>query len=287
MRLLITGAKGQLGRSLIQYTPAGWETLFADKVKLDITRESDVLRVIHRFSPTVIINAAAYTLVDKAEVEQTLAYKVNVDGARLMAKAAKLCGAKFYHMSTDYVFNGESSTPYKESDSCHPINIYGDSKRKGEIAVLEENADAVILRTSWVYSEHGQNFLKSIGQLISDKKDVRVVGDQIGCPTSSSDIARVLFKFAEMDNLPGGIYHYGGDTRLSWYDFALMIADTMRISNASITKVTSEEFKSLAKRPKFSVMDCTKITNLGIELSCLKEGLDLAISELEFPERKV
>jgi len=287
MRLLITGAKGQLGHSLTQYTPDGWVTLLADKFKLDITRESDVLNVIKEFKPEIIINAAAYTLVDKAEIEQSLAYSVNIDGARLMAKAAKLCGAKFYHMSTDYVFDGESSTPYKESDECNPINVYGDSKRKGEIAVLEEYDQAVILRTSWVYSEHGQNFLKSISQKIADHKSIRVVDDQIGCPTSANDIAKVLYKLAEIKDLPGGIYHFGGDTRLSWYDFTLLIANAMNIEEASITKVTSDEFQSLAKRPKFSVMDCSKIHKLGIELSCLKEGLDLAISKLDFSERKV
>jgi dTDP-4-dehydrorhamnose reductase len=287
MRLLITGAKGQLGNCLIQHTPAGWETFFADKLELDITCEKDALRVIQDFNPTIIINAAAYTSVDKAEIEDALAYAVNVDGARFMAKAAKLCGAQFYHMSTDYVFDGESSLPYKESDPCHPINVYGDSKKKGESAVLEEYESAVILRTSWVYSEYGQNFLKSISQLLVDRKDIRVVGDQIGCPTYAGDIAKVLYKFAEIKDLPGGVYHYAGDTKLSWYDFALMIANTMQIKNASITKVTSDEFKSLAKRPKFSVMDCSKAIDLNMELSCLKEGLDLAMSKLEFFERKV
>ncbi|WP_024553490.1 dTDP-4-dehydrorhamnose reductase [Franconibacter helveticus 513] len=285
MRLLLTGAKGQLGHSLTQYTPAGWETLFADKVMLDITRESDIERIVCNFKPTIIINAAAYTLVDNAENEKEKAYSVNVNGARLMARAAKLCGASFFHMSTDYVFDGQSFLPYKETDECCPINVYGDSKRKGEIAVLEENGDAIVLRTSWVYSEYGQNFLKTISNLIDQEKEIKVVADQIGCPTYANDIAKVLYQLSYIKNLPGGIYHYSGDTSLSWYDFSKMIASAMNKRDAIIQKVSSNEFQSVAKRPQFSVMDCTKILNLGIQLSNLEKGVQLAIHNLELVER--
>lgn len=287
MRLLLTGAKGQLGHSLTQYTPAGWETLFADKIRLDITQEDNVKRIINEFKPNIIINAAAYTAVDKAEIDKEIAYAVNVDGAKLMARAAKVCGASFFHLSTDYVFDGNSSYPYKENYECHPINIYGDSKRKGEIAVLEENPSSTIIRTSWVYSEHGQNFLKTMRRLIASNKNIKVVDDQIGCPTSANDIAKAIYKLATNKNLETGIYHYAGDTILSWYEFSVMIADAMGVNNSIITKVSSSEFDSIAKRPMFSVLDCSKINNLGIEPSNLKRGVKLVIKNLNAFEKKI
>lgn len=287
MRLLLTGAKGQLGHSLAQNLPAEWDTFFADKIRLDITRDQEIRSVIKDFKPNIIINAAAYTSVDKAEIEKDLAYAVNAHGARLMARGAKACGAKFFHLSTDYVFDGESTVPYSEEDNCNPFSIYGDSKRQGEIAVLSENADSIILRTSWVYSEYGQNFLKTMRSLILDNRDINVVGDQIGCPTSANDIANIIYHLANLDKLNGGIYHYAGDTTLSWYDFSKIIAEKLNKSDAQIKKVTSEEFKSLAKRPKYSVMDCSKIVSLGLSLSNFNEQLHEVLLNLELTEKSI
>jgi dTDP-4-dehydrorhamnose reductase len=287
MRLLLTGAKGQLGHSLTQYTPAGWETLFADKVQLDITQANNVKKVIKEFKPNIIINTAAYTAVDKAEVEKEIAYAVNVTGARIIAQAARSCGADFFHISTDYVFDGNSKKPYVESDKCEPINVYGDSKRQGEIAILSEYPNAKILRTSWVYSEHGRNFVKTIAGLISQGNEVRVVSDQVGCPTYANDIAETLYKLAMIENLPGGVYHYSGDTQLSWYDFSRLIASVINKDNANIVKVSSSEFASPARRPHSSIMDCSKIKNLGIDLSNLQNGIKSAINKLELVEKNL
>ncbi|WP_213712490.1 dTDP-4-dehydrorhamnose reductase [Cedecea lapagei] len=280
MRVLLTGANGQLGQSLRQYIPTDWVVLPADKLFLDITNQSNVNRVISSFKPDVIINAAAFTSVDEAEVSIDLAEQVNFFGAKYIAEAAKNNGIKLIHVSTDYVFDGKSVNPYTEQDITEPLNVYGKSKRHGEIAVLENHAEAIIIRTSWVYSEYGKNFLKTIFKLIENDKDIKVVSDQIGAPTYAPDIAKLIVDIIRDDKLQPGLYHFSGDQVMSWYDFAHKIAESVTVSNSKVEGISSSEYTSAAKRPSYSVLNCDKLEKFGYKRSNFSIGFNQSISAL-------
>ncbi|NIF46731.1 dTDP-4-dehydrorhamnose reductase [Enterobacter sp. Ap-1006] len=280
MRVLLTGANGQLGQSLRQYIPTDWVVLPADKIFLDITNQSNVNRVISSFKPDVIINAAAFTSVDEAEVSIELAEQVNFLGAKYIAEAAKNNGIKLIHVSTDYVFDGKSANPYTEQDITEPLNVYGTSKMHGEIAVLENHAEAIIIRTSWVYSEYGKNFLKTIFKLIENDKDIKVVSDQIGAPTYAPDIAKLIVDIIRDDKLQPGLYHFSGDQVMSWYDFAHKIAESVTVSNSKVEGISSSEYTSAAKRPSYSVLNCDKLEKFGYKRSNFSIGFNQSISAL-------
>ncbi len=280
MRVLLTGANGQLGQSLRQYIPTDWVVLPADKIFLDITNQSNVNRVISSFKPDVIINAAAFTSVDEAEVSIELAEQVNFLGAKYIAKAAKNNGIRLIHVSTDYVFDGKSANPYTEQDITEPLNVYGKSKRHGEIAVLENHAEAIIIRTSWVYSEYGKNFLKTIFKLVENDKDIKVVSDQIGAPTYAPDIAKLIVDIIRDDKIQPGLYHFSGDQVMSWYDFAHKIAESVTVSNSKVEGISSSEYTSAAKRPSYSVLNCDKLEKFGYKRSNFSIGFNQSISAL-------
>ena len=293
MKILITGANGQLGLTLRDVF-AGDELILTDRDELDITNGPAVMTFVDAKKPEVIINAAGYTAVDKAEEEVGLAKKINVDGAKNLAVAAKEFDALFFHISTDFVFDGKKTTPYVESDQPKPFSIYGQTKYDGEKAVQEIGGKYFILRTAWLYSPFGKNFVKTMAKLGKEKEELKVVNDQIGCPTYTYDLANVIkffiSKFSSNSaiqqynngKIPYGIFHYAGAGQCSWFEFATEIVSRSG-GTARVLPQTSADYAAsrggtiTAKRPKYSVLDCSKIQKLGIELKSWRESLKKCI----------
>ena len=268
MKALITGARGQVGTSLQQRVPAEFEAIALSSAELDITQQAAVEAAIAKYAPDIIINAAAYTAVDKAESDQENAYKVNADAVGFLGEAAEKRGIPMLHISTDYVFDGTKSEPYVETDTPNPINVYGASKLAGEQKLAEVCSKYIILRTSWVYSDTGNNFKKTMIRLAQTRDELSVVADQIGGPTHADDIADMLWKIAQhyckTGEIKSGIYHFSGQPYCSWYEFALKIFDEALEQGviAKIPKVnpiTTAEYPTPAKRAKFSCLLNSKI----------------------------
>ncbi|MCU0388988.1 MAG: dTDP-4-dehydrorhamnose reductase [Chitinophagaceae bacterium] len=280
--ILITGANGQLGRCLQLF-----DVQFPDYNLVAMGREHLPLhdfalvdKVVESLHPAVVINAAAYTAVDKAEEEKDKANLINGYAVGNLAAAAKRVGATFLHVSTDYVFNGKASEPYTETDAVDPVNAYGQSKLLGEQLAFKENPQSIILRTSWVYSQYGSNFVKTMIRLMSSRESIGVVNDQTGCPTYAPDLAEALLLIATgtREKQPG-IYHFSNAGIITWYDFAVAIKKIKGFSCA-VNPITTGEFPTPARRPFYSVMNCNKIkTTFNIETkdwqSRLKECLHL------------
>ncbi|EKO3792101.1 dTDP-4-dehydrorhamnose reductase [Vibrio metschnikovii] len=278
MRVLVTGCNGQVGYCLtkILSNSENVALLAVDREELDITSQDAVNKVVRDFKPTIIINAAAYTSVDKAEKEVDLSYAINRDGPKFLAEAAQEVGAAILHISTDYVFEGNKDGEYIENDAINPQGVYGASKRAGEIAVAEACDQHVILRTAWVFGEHGNNFVKTMLRLAADTcNELSIVGDQFGGPTYAGDIASALAtiarKISKGDSIEYGIYHYSGTPHVSWCQFAdaifdLAVEQGVLSSKPIIKSVTTEQYPTLAKRPANSKMSNKKIENkLGIK----------------------
>ncbi|MFD1802643.1 dTDP-4-dehydrorhamnose reductase [Mixta tenebrionis] len=258
MRILLTGAYGQLGRCLLDRFPAGWVMLACGSAELDITDRPAVDRIVRRFRPQVIMNAAAYTAVDKAEIDRIRAMKVNALGPENLARAAREAGAQLIHISTDYVFDGGRSAPYSESDLPCPINFYGLSKWEGEKRVQAMLPQAIVIRSSWVFSEYGGNFVKTMLRLAQSQETIRVVDDQRGCPTYAGDLAAMMIRLAS-DATAAGIYHYSGDKAVSWYEFAQTIfghfqALTGNPALSRLQPVSSRHYPQAAPRPASAVL---------------------------------
>ncbi|MCR1568265.1 MULTISPECIES: dTDP-4-dehydrorhamnose reductase [Mixta] len=252
MRILLTGAYGQLGRCLLDRFPADWVMLACGSAELDITDRAAVERIVRRFRPQVIMNAAAYTAVDKAEIDRIRAMKINAIGPENLARAACEVGAQLIHISTDYVFDGSKTTPYIESDLPCPINFYGLSKWEGEKRVQAILPQAIIIRTSWVFSEYGNNFVKTMLRLAQTHETIRVVNDQRGCPTYAGDLAQAMIALAAEPEA-AGIYHYCGDKAVSWYEFAQAIF-SLRGSAPQLVPISSQEYVTTAPRPGNSAL---------------------------------
>lgn len=274
MKILVTGANGQVGRSLQARVPNGIDLVALTSDQLNITSDVNIKLVLEEHKPDVVINAAAYTAVDKAEVEEEDARAVNALGPKLLADACKENNAFLVHISTDYVFNGEANLPYRETDPINPINLYGKSKAEGEQAVMRSGARYAILRTSWVFSEYGKNFLKTMLTLGQQQSKLNIVSDQMGAPTYAGHIADAIYDIiANKDKIDHEIFHFTGNQITSWMDFAKFIFktayETGKLSRRVFVKgITSDEYPTASKRPKNSVMDCKKIKNLcGIEAS--------------------
>ncbi len=270
---LITGARGQLGQELAQRLP---DAICADVDMLDITDLDAVQRFVADNNIDTIINCAAYTAVDKAESEPDLAEKINVIGPKNLAQT----GAKIVHISTDYVFDGRAFRPYKPDDKTNPGTVYGKTKRDGEIAVLENAKCAVIIRTAWLYSAKGNNFVKTMRRLGAEKNSINVVEDQIGSPTFAADLADAIVQIIpQLKPENSGIYHFTNQGVCSWYDFAVEI---MRLSGLDcvVKPIKSEQYPTPAKRPFYSVLDKDKIKDVfGINIKHWVESLQNAISE--------
>jgi len=261
-KLLITGANGQLATALQHHPLAqSFQLIPCSRAELDITDEAAVTRVLDAHQPTIVINTAAYTAVDKAQNEPSQAMLVNAIGAKNLAQ---YCGAKripLIHLSTDYVFDGKQQRPYQEDDQPHPINVYGETKLLGEQAIREHCGEHVILRISGVFSEFGNNFLKTMLRLANEKETLDVVDDQITCPTYTGDIATALFTIARQP--VWGTYHYCSAPPISWFHFAAeIIAKAQSIRTLMVSRVnaiSSAHYPTAAKRPAYSVLDCAKI----------------------------
>lgn len=265
MRVLLTGAYGQLGRCLLDRVPAEWILLACGSAELDITDRPAVERVVKKFRPDVIINAAAYTAVDKAETDRIRAMKVNAIGPENLAIAAHQQGARLIHLSTDYVFDGSKKTPYTESDLPCPINFYGLSKWEGEKRVFSVLPDAVVIRTSWVFSEYGANFVKTMLRLAETRSEISVVNDQFGCPTYAGDLAQAIITLASRAEA-AGVYHYCGDVAVSWCEFAQAIFVAAQ-RDVLVKGIGSAQYPMAAARPVNSVLNTVRIAALGVEAS--------------------
>ncbi|WKA47179.1 dTDP-4-dehydrorhamnose reductase [Geobacillus zalihae] len=253
MKIVVTGANGQLGQELVlQLQETNFELHPFTKSELDITNENIVNEVITKIEPDIIINAAAYTKVDQAEIEEETAYLVNAFGQRNLAVAAEKVGAKICYISTDYVFDGSSMIPYREYDRTNPLGVYGKSKLVGEELTKSLCSRYFIVRTAWVYGEFGQNFVKTMLRLAKEKEEIDVVNDQVGSPTYTVDLARFIIDLVQTEKF--GTYHCTNSGSCSWYEFATAIFEESNIS-VKVNPITTEQFPRLAARPKYSVLD--------------------------------
>ena len=282
-KFLITGAKGQVGYCLTQQLQGKHEILAVDRDELDITDQRAVKNAVENFRPDVIINAAAHTAVDRAETEVELSEAINVKGPQYLAEAAKDVGAAILHISTDYVFDGQREGKYKETDATDPQGIYGKTKLEGEQAVAKANDKFIVLRTAWVFGEHGNNFVKTMLRLAKTRDTLGVVADQIGGHTYAGDIAASLIHIAEKaivgEGVRYGIYHFTGEPYVSWCNFAKAIFDEAVSQNVLekaplVNAITTADYPTPAKRPANSCLDLTKIQRVfGIQPSNWKEAL--------------
>lgn len=280
-RILVTGSNGQLGKSIKNIDDHAFDIHYVNSSELDVTNEQQVEDFFENHKIDWCINCAAYTAVDKAESDYDSAFNVNVTGVKNLAKACKVYNVKLIHISTDFVFDGEHNKPYKESDPTNPIGVYGETKLKGEYKVTETLEHYFIIRTSWLYSEYGSNFLKTMLRLSKDKAQLGVVGDQIGTPTYAKDLAKAIFLIITRDISDYGIYHYSNNGVASWYDFAKAIFDISK-TNIQLNNITTAQFPTPAKRPHFSVLDKTKIeTTLKQNVPYWRDSLIAAMQNIK------
>ncbi len=268
MKILVTGADGQLGKAVVNRAASrGDEVLAMDLPKLDITRPDHIQAAGRHFKPDIIVNAAGYTDVDRAESDHKSAFSVNRDGPENLANVCRDLGIPLVHISTDYVFDGKSDRPYTEKDCCHPIGVYAKSKAAGESALRASWEKHIIIRTSWLYSATGKNFVKTMLQVGRAKNRIKVVADQRGCPTSVTDLAQVIHTVSHAVFQKGrslwGTYHYCGSGITSWYAFAVAIFQFAAAYGypkvPQITPIATAQYPTAAQRPAFSALDCGKI----------------------------
>ena len=290
MKILVLGCKGQLGRCLNdQLIHTDYEVYYTSREQIDIADFEVTKSKILKFSPNLIINATAYTAVDKAEDDQETANLINHLAVKNIADFCSQKGYWLIHVSTDYVFDGNSKVPYKEDDYTNPQGAYGETKLKGELAIQASGCKHIIIRTAWVFSEYGSNFLKTMLRLGADLDELSIVGDQIGCPTYAQDIAKSIVSILTVIDLKGsssGIYHYCGHGSCSWHDFACAIfleagAHGFKTPR-NIRRIFTADYPTLAKRPAYSVLDCNKI-NRYFGVTCLdwRDGIKKVLDRLQ------
>ncbi|MBI5234852.1 MAG: dTDP-4-dehydrorhamnose reductase [Deltaproteobacteria bacterium] len=268
MKILITGANGQLGTDLLlRLDKSGAIVIPFDREALDITDARAIARVVGSLKPDAIINCAAYTKVDLAEKERDKAFSVNRDGPALLARTAQGHGAQLIHISTDFVFDGKKSSPYNEDDQTAALNVYGESKLAGEIEIARRMSEYAIIRASWLYGASGANFVKTIIRLASERERLNVVYDQVGAPTSTTDLSDAVIALLQRrfdGTAKSGVYHFSNEGVASWYDFAVAILNEARLHGLSlkcrsIEPILSKDYPTSARRPAYSVLDKTKI----------------------------
>jgi len=274
MNILVTGANGQLGSELRMLSINNKNRfVFTDQEELDITNQEDVYSFFDDMMPQICINVAAYTAVDKAETDDEKCRKVNTLAPEILAKVCKTYNTKLFQVSTDFVFDGESNTPYQENSPVNPLNVYGKTKQEGEQRILTQNSDSVIIRTSWLYSSFGSNFVKTMIRLGKEKRELSVVYDQIGTPTYAKDLAEVLLVMVEQASKYKGIYHFSNEGVCSWYDFAHAIFEIHKI-RVTLHPIRTAMYPTPAKRPHYSVLDKSKIkTETAITIRHWREAL--------------
>lgn len=281
-QILVTGGNGQLGSELSKLVPEypRLRLIFTD-LDLDITSRNDVRQWLDANPVQYIINCAAYTAVDKAESDPDAAMRVNGEAPGILASEARSHGARLIHISTDYVFDGKSYLPYKETDETNPGSKYGQSKLMGEQSAMEADPSTIVVRTSWLYSSVGQNFVKTIRRIASERRHLRVIYDQVGAPTYAADLAKALLDIVSHPAPPEGIFHYANEGVISWYDFAQEIC---RLSNIECTfeAILTAEYPLPAARPCYSVFDKSKIkSTFGLSIPWWRDSLVRCISLLD------
>lgn len=281
MIALITGGTGQLGQALLASVPQGWKAIAPDRSTLDLADPASVNMAVLEIAPDLVINAGAYTAVDKAESEPELAHRINAEAPRVMAEALKARGkGRLLQVSTDFVFDGSASRPYQPDDLHNPLSVYGQTKSEGEAGA---GADAIILRTSWVYTAGGGNFVRTMLRLVRERDELRVVSDQRGAPSWAPDIARTIWGLAEKD-VPG-VYHHSDAGQTSWHGFAQAIAEDAHALGMieripAIAPIPSSDYPTLATRPAYSVLDSSKTRALlGDEASPWRDNLKRMLKE--------
>lgn len=259
-KILVTGANGQLGSELnvLSMNYPNYQWIFADRTKVTLDNLDLLNTQLENIQPNIIFNCGAYTAVDKAETEKELAFTINNLAVELIAKYASENNVKLIHISTDYVFDGSSAIALNEEAPTSPINVYGESKLAGEIACLNNCLDSIIIRTSWVYSKFGNNFVKTMQRLMQERESINVVNDQIGSPTYAADLAQAMIDILESSNWTPGIYNYSNEGEISWYEFALSIKEFGNY-NCNVGGIPSSSYPTPAKRPEFSLLDKKKI----------------------------
>lgn len=291
MKVLVVGCNGMLGQDLmLRLGQSEHGVVGLDIPDIDITNGTELLSKMEGIAPDLVINCAAYTAVDRAESDVELAFSVNRDGSANLARACGRRGAILVHISTDYVFDGNTQAPYTENDPANPLGVYGQSKWEGEEAVRGELAEHLIVRTAWLFGARGPNFVKTILRLSREREDVRVVGDQFGCPTWTGDLATALLNIVEQiahnrARIQWGTYHFCGSGKTTWHGFAEAIVaegrqkEPLRVKR--VVPITTAEYPTPAVRPAWSVLDCGKIErNFGITANKWQDGLSAMIREL-------
>ena len=290
MKILVLGSKGQLGRCLNdQLAITDHEVVYTSRGQMDIAEFEVTKAQMLGISPDIVINATAYTAVDKAEEERQAADRINHLAVANISNICNQLDCWFIHISTDYVFDGNSEVPYKEDNPTSPQGVYGGSKLKGEAAIEASGCKYLIIRTAWVYSEYGNNFLKTMLRLGADRDELSIVGDQIGCPTYAQDIAKSIVSILsclDLKDSSSGIYHYCGDEPCSWYDFARAIfleAEVQGLKTPSYVKsITTADYPTPAIRPAYSVLDCTKIESVfDVTRSNWRDEIKIVIDRLQ------
>lgn len=282
-KILVTGANGQLGMELQQAAKDFplFEFIFTTRGEMPLDDPDAISRFIASVQPQYLVNCAAHTAVDKAESEKELAYLINADAPGVMAQACREHNTQMIHISTDYVFNGNGTEPYKEDDATDPVNLYGASKLKGEAKVMEYHPSSIIIRTSWVYSEFGKNFVKTMLRLMSDKDQISVVSDQSGTPTYAADLAKAILHIIASQQWTPGIYHYSNEGSITWFDFAVAIAETSG-STCRVNPIAASQYPTPAKRPVYSVMDKSRIREtFGITIPGWRDSLAVCIDKIK------
>ena len=287
MNILVTGGNGQLGSEIKGLAPSynKFRFFFMDLPELDICNPDELAVFFRENNIHTVINCAAYTAVDKAEQEAEIAEKVNSEGVLNLVNAVAKIKGKLIHISTDYVFDGNSFLPYQESDEVNPIGMYGNTKRRGELAVINSDIDAIVIRTSWLYSAYGNNFVKTMLRLGNERAELGVIFDQVGTPTNASDLAKVCLdilsiKTSEKISDKGNIYHFSNEGVASWYDFAVAIMDIGEV-DCKVKPIETKEYPTPAKRPCFSVLNKSKIKkDFEIVIPFWRDSLRKCISKL-------
>jgi dTDP-4-dehydrorhamnose reductase len=293
--ILVVGGTGQIGYELVRALDGVANVVAPTRDSLDLKKPESIRETVRRISPAAVVNAAAYTAVDRAETERELCFAVNAEGPRVLAEEAAACGALMVQYSTDYVFDGTKRTPYLETDTPAPLNVYGESKLAGEGAVQSAGGPHIIMRTSWVYGPRGTNFVRTVLRLARERPELRIVADQTGAPTSSSGLANATVRLVssllsdEITRSPtadwSGIYHVAAAGAATWFEFARAVLDLDRLAGEQLSgrviPISTAEYATLARRPAFSVLDCSKVReHFGITLSNWRDDLERLMREL-------
>ena len=281
-KILVTGSNGQLGSELQEIAPlhSNYEFYFLSRSEFSLQEPQGIENIVSEYHPNYFINCAAYTAVDKAESEKEQAFQINSTAVGIIASACARHHVKFIHISTDYVFDGSSRTPLTEDHPVNPINVYGESKRAGEQAALKNNIESIIIRTSWVYSFYGKNFVKTMLRLMAERDNINVVGDQYGSPTYAADLAGAIIDIIESKKWLPGIYHFSNEGTITWADFAKEIATQIN-SGCVVNAIPTSSYPTPARRPLYSAMDKSKIQlQYNIQLRDWKESLSRCLQKL-------